>query len=117
MCWCALEDAGREFVEGLMRGVIGCAATAYTLIITTTTTTSTATIHRLVEAQPLFLVPECVQQVLDELRRLMPQANAAQLLSQDPDWLLRLQRGQQWLGLHPDSQMGELVDWQPPNGQ
>jgi hypothetical protein len=37
------------------------------------------------------------------------------MLVQDPDWLLRVQRGQQWLGLHPDSQLGELVDWKPPS--
>jgi hypothetical protein len=70
---------------------------------------------RLVEAQPLFLVIECVEQVLVEIQRLMPGRDAAALLVQDPDWLLRVQRGQQWLGLHPDSQQGELVDWQPPN--
>jgi hypothetical protein len=72
--------------------------------------------HRLVEVQPLFLVTECVQQVLGEIQRLMPNANAAALLVSDPDWLLRVQRGQQWLGLHPDSQLGEQVDWQPPEG-
>lgn len=66
------------------------------------------------EAQPLFLVPECVQQVLGEMQRLMPGQDAAVLLVRDPDWLLRLQRGQQWLGLHPDSQLGEQVDWKPP---
>lgn len=73
-------------------------------------------VDRLVEVQPLFLVTECVQQVLGEIQRLMPNANAAALLVSDPDWLLRVQRGQQWLGLHPDSQLGEQVDWQPPDG-
>jgi hypothetical protein len=70
---------------------------------------------RLAEAQPLFLVTECVEQVLAEIQRLMPGKDAAAMLVQDPDWLLRVQRGQQWLGLHPDSQLGELVDWKPPS--
>lgn len=69
---------------------------------------------RLVEVQPLFLVTECVREVLAEIQRLMPKSNAAALLMSDPDWLLRVQRGQQWLGLHPDSQLGEQVDWKPP---
>jgi len=69
---------------------------------------------RLVETQPLFLVTECVREVLAEIQRLMPKSNAAALLMSDPDWLLRVQRGQQWLGLHPDSQLGEQVDWKPP---
>lgn len=71
---------------------------------------------RLVEVQPLFLVTECVEQALVEIQRLMPNANAAALLVSDPDWLLRVQRGQRWLGLHPDSQLGEQVDWKPPEG-
>lgn len=70
---------------------------------------------RLVETQPLFLVTECVQEVLAEIQRLIPgQQNAAALLVSDPDWLLRVQRGQKWLGLHPDSQLGEQVEWQAP---
>jgi hypothetical protein len=68
----------------------------------------------LIEAQPLFLVTECVQQVLGEVQRLMPGRNAAALLASDPEWLLRVQRGQQWLGLHPDSDLGEQVQWSPP---
>jgi hypothetical protein len=48
------------------------------------------------------------------MQRLMPGVNAVSLLLSEPDWLLRLQRGQQWLGLHPDSQLGEQVDWTPP---
>lgn len=68
----------------------------------------------MVEAQPLFLVTQCVREVLDEIHRLMPAQDAAALLIQDPDWLLRVQRGQQWLGLHPDSQAGEQIDWVPP---
>lgn len=83
---------------------------------TTAAVVSCMSVCRLVEVQPLFLVTECVEQVLGEIQRLMPNANAAALLVSDPDWLLRVQRGQQWLGLHPDSQLGEQVDWKPPEG-
>lgn len=41
---------------------------------------------RLVEEQPLLLVTQCVEEVLDDLRRLMPGQRAEQLLAADPDW-------------------------------
>lgn len=72
-----------------------------------------AAVGALVEAQPLFLDTRCVRAVLDEMRRLLP-GDAAAALARDPSWLLRLQRGQEYLGQHPDSQLGEQVDWQPP---
>jgi hypothetical protein len=71
-------------------------------------------LRSLVEAQPLLLVPECVGLALAELQRLLPGVDAAALLASDPSWVLRLQRGQQWLGQHPDSVAGEQIDWQPP---
>lgn len=45
----------------------------------------------------------------------MPSADAQQLLARDPDWVLRVQRGQKWLGQHPDSDAGELITWTPPD--
>jgi hypothetical protein len=55
-----------------------------------------------------------VESVLEELQRLMPNADAAGMLIDDPSWLLRAQHGQQWLGQHPDSEAGEQIDWQAP---
>lgn len=63
--------------------------------------TSTTTC-RLVEAQPKFLDLEHVQEVLQELGRLMPGTDVAALLLRDPSWLTRVERGQKRLGQHPD---------------
>eukprot|EP00775_Hariotina_reticulata_P005263 gene5263-5498_t len=71
-------------------------------------------VDKLVEAQPLFLVTPCVEQVMQEISRLMPSCkDPAALLVSDPDMLLRLQRGQKYLGMHPDSDPGEQITWQP----
>lgn len=51
----------------------------------------------------LFLETECVEEVLENLGRLVPGRPARDLLLDDPTWLLRAQRGQRWLGEHPDS--------------
>lgn len=51
----------------------------------------------------LFLESECVAEVVDTLRHLIPLRSPRQLLLDDPSWLLRAQRGQRWLGEHPDS--------------
>ncbi|WIA20357.1 hypothetical protein OEZ85_006188 [Tetradesmus obliquus] len=71
-------------------------------------------VDKLVEAQPLLLVTPCVEEVLADIRRLLPGRDAEQLLAADPDWVLRVQRGQRWLGQHPDSDPGELISWTPP---
>jgi hypothetical protein len=55
-----------------------------------------------VEAQPKFLDLEHVQEVLQELGRLMPGTDVAALLLRDPSWLTRVERGQKRLGQHPD---------------
>jgi hypothetical protein len=59
--------------------------------------------RRLVAEQPLFLDIECVKEVVAELRLLMPGVDVVALLRADPEWLLRAQRGQRWLGQNPDS--------------
>eukprot|EP00877_Chromochloris_zofingiensis_P011719 jgi/Chrzof1/6800/Cz19g10070.t1 len=67
-------------------------------------------IDRLVEATPLLLSVECVEEVLLDMRRLLPAGtDVAAMLVADPSWLLRVQKGQRWLGEHPDSDPGELI--------
>ncbi|KIZ03573.1 hypothetical protein MNEG_4388 [Monoraphidium neglectum] len=56
----------------------------------------------------LFLEPDCVEDVLGTLGRLIPGRPARELLLDDPTWLLRAQRGQRWLGEHPDQ-----IYWDP----
>ncbi|KAI8473756.1 MAG: hypothetical protein J3K34DRAFT_164915 [Monoraphidium minutum] len=56
----------------------------------------------------LFLELECVEEVMDNLGRLIPGRPPRDLLLDDPSWLLRAQRGQKWLGEHPDS-----IYWDP----
>ena len=63
---------------------------------------------RLVGQVWLFLEPECVAEVLDNLGRLVPGRPARDLLLDDPQWLLRAQRGQRWLGEHPDTTMDSI---------
>lgn len=53
---------------------------------------------RLVGETWLFLEPECVAEVMDNLRHLIPSRAPRDLLLDDPTWLLRAQRGQRWLG-------------------
>jgi len=45
---------------------------------------------------------EAVQEVLEEMGRLMPGKDAKMVLLQDPGWLLRVERGTKRLGPHPD---------------
>lgn len=59
-------------------------------------------IDRAIEENPRLLDAEAVDEVLEELRRLMPQHNPVQLLLQDPSWLLRVERGAKRLGQSPD---------------
>jgi hypothetical protein len=42
-------------------------------------------------------------QVISEMELLMPGKDVRALLRADPEWLLRAQRGQRWLGQNPDS--------------
>ncbi|PRW21043.1 ATP-dependent zinc metalloprotease FTSH mitochondrial [Chlorella sorokiniana] len=62
-----------------------------------------ADLAALVQRQPRFLDAECVGEVLEELRRLMPGKDAAQMLLADPSWLLRVERGRKRLGDDPDT--------------
>jgi hypothetical protein len=56
------------------------------------------------QAQPLLLDAECVAEALRELRRLMPAGtDVCGMLLRDPAYLLRVQRGQKRIGVHPDS--------------
>lgn len=58
----------------------------------------------LVQQQPGFLDCEGVQQAIEELARLMPQGtDTLAMLRNDPSFLLRLQRGQKYLGENPDA--------------
>ena len=45
-----------------------------------------------------FINPEHVRDVLEELKRLMPKADARAVLANDPSWLLRVERGTKYLG-------------------
>ena len=58
----------------------------------------------LVQQQPGFLDCEGVQQAIEELERLMPSGtDTLAMLRNDPSFLLRLQRGQKYLGENPDA--------------
>eukprot|EP00892_Ulva_mutabilis_P000923 jgi/Ulvmu1/10831/UM007_0005.1 len=55
-------------------------------------------------AQPLLLDSEGVSEALEELLRLMPAGtNVQAMLMRDPDYILRVQRGQKRIGLNPDA--------------
>lgn len=57
-----------------------------------------------VQEQPLLLDSECVGEALGELERLFPATtNVKHMLLRDPAYLLRVQRGQRRIGVHPDS--------------
>lgn len=76
-----------------------------------TTHNNTPTPARLIqEGTWLYLEPECVADVVDNLGHLIPGKAPRELLLDDPSWLLRAQRGQRWLGEHPDSTM-ESIYW------
>ena len=45
---------------------------------------------------------EGVREVLAEMARLMPGADARVVLARDPSWLMRVERGVKRLGAHPD---------------
>jgi hypothetical protein len=49
-----------------------------------------------------FLDVEGVAEVLAEMERLMPGADAKAALARDPGWLMRVERGVKRLGPHPD---------------
>ena len=51
---------------------------------------------------PLLLDTERVQEVLDDIKLLMPTADARQLLRRDPTWLTRAERGRKRMGPDPD---------------
>ena len=56
------------------------------------------------QEQPLLLDSECVGEALGELERLLPSTtNVRHMLLRDPAYLLRVQRGQRRIGVHPDS--------------
>lgn len=58
----------------------------------------------LAEQQPAFLDSEGVREALNEVKRLMPEAtDASAMLRRDPSFLLRVQRGQRYLGENPDA--------------
>ncbi|KAL4857589.1 hypothetical protein ACK3TF_002438 [Chlorella vulgaris] len=59
-------------------------------------------LDRLLQEHPRFLDAELVSEVLEELRRLMPDSDPVQTLLADPTWMLRLERGQKRLGDDPD---------------
>ena len=52
------------------------------------------------ESVPLRPMPH--REVLEELQRLMPGADAVHTLLSDPSWLLRVERGTRRLGEHPE---------------
>ena len=45
---------------------------------------------------------EAVEEVLEEMSRLMPKQDPKMVLVRDPAWLLRVERGTKRLGPHPD---------------
>jgi hypothetical protein len=56
-----------------------------------------------VQAQPLLLDSECVEETLKELELLFARKNVANMLLRDPSYMLRVQRGQKRIGVHPDA--------------
>lgn len=51
-----------------------------------------------------FLDTTGVEEVLAELRRLMPKQDACKVLAADPSWLTRVERGPKRMGPHPDDE-------------
>ena len=49
-----------------------------------------------------FVDAEAVEEVLEEMSRLMPKQDPKMVLLRDPSWLLRVERGTKRLGPHPD---------------
>ena len=49
-----------------------------------------------------FVDAEAVEEVLEEMGRLMPNQDPKMVLLRDPSWLLRVERGTKRLGPHPD---------------
>ena len=49
-----------------------------------------------------FIDAEAVEEVLQEMSRLMPKQDPRMVLLRDPSWLLRVERGTKRLGPHPD---------------
>ena len=45
---------------------------------------------------------EAVEEVLEEMSRLMPKQDPKMVLIRDPSWLLKVERGTKRLGPHPD---------------
>lgn len=74
-----------------------------------TETLGTEEVDRLVQEFPVLLDVEGVEEVLEEMRRLMPAADVQGLLRRDPSWIMRVQRGQKRLGQHPDSDLNEQI--------
>jgi hypothetical protein len=61
-------------------------------------------ISALAEQQPAFLDSDGVSDALLEIKRLMPTGtDASAMLRRDPSFLLRVQRGQRYLGENPDA--------------
>ncbi|CAK0787048.1 hypothetical protein CVIRNUC_010264 [Coccomyxa viridis] len=52
----------------------------------------------LVTTDPRFVDAEAVEEVLEEMRRLMPQKDPKMVLIRDPSWLLKVERGTKRLG-------------------
>ena len=50
-----------------------------------------------------LLDAELVQEVLDELHRLMPKSDPKQILLRDPSYISKVERGTKRLGPHPDT--------------
>lgn len=62
-----------------------------------------ATLARCVSSPCSLLDGELVQEVLDELHRLMPKQDPRQTLLRDPSYISKVERGTKRLGPHPDT--------------
>ena len=49
-----------------------------------------------------FMDAEAVEEVLEELQRLMPKQDNKRFLINNPDWITKVERGPKRLGPHPD---------------
>ena len=85
---------GEEAVQGMGSTTSGCACIKQEVCIASSETLSGHVCR--------FLDVEAVREVLEEMRRLMPQADARAALRRDPGWLTRVERGVRRLGPHPD---------------
>jgi hypothetical protein len=56
----------------------------------------------LAEVEPRVLKAEVVEEVLEEMNRLMPGSDCSKVLIEDPSWISRLERGRKHLGDDPD---------------